>query len=187
MYYVKLRRLELLANYGDYLGQELQEIRADLKVAAIGADSKVQKAAEDLGPPNIWLAIADDLVGDKFDDIRKNVRIACGVLGIDPNHMLWLLKEWGERNRMFYNQIRHNISDCNWSHLAEQVCRDLKELPNVAPDTDTAANYEKVLLSIQNEHFDALTRDDPQNWFPNEKARKLTEEKLAKEKKRAQK
>ena len=34
MYYVKLRRLEMLANYGDWLGRELQKIRAQLKSAA---------------------------------------------------------------------------------------------------------------------------------------------------------
>ncbi len=101
--------------------------------------------------------------------------------------MLWLIKEWAERNRIFHNQIRQCISDCHWGRLAEQVCRDLKELLNVAPDPDTAANYEKVLLSIQNEYFDAISREDPQHWFPNEKARKLTEEILAREKKRAQK
>lgn len=188
MHYVKLRRLELLANYGDYLGQELQEIRADLKAAAAtGASSAVREAVLELGPPKTWLTIADELAGANMGDLRKHVYIACGVLGIDPNHMLWLIKEWAERNRIFHNQIRQYISDCHWSRLAEQVCRDLKELLNVAPDLDTAANYEKVLLSIQNEYFDVISRDDPEHWFPNEKARKITEEKMAREKKRAQK
>lgn len=36
MIYLKLRRLESMANYGDYLRQELQEIRAILNAAAIG-------------------------------------------------------------------------------------------------------------------------------------------------------
>ena len=187
MYYVKLRRLELLANYGHYLGQELQEIRADLKAAATGAGSDVREAALELGPPKTWLTIADELAGANMGDLRKHVYIACGVLGIDPDHMLWLIEEWAERNRFFHNQIRQYISDCHWGSLAKQVCLDLKELLNVAPDLDTAANYEKVLLSIQNEYFDALSRDDFQHWFPNEKAMKLTEEKLAREKKRAQK
>ena len=187
MHYVKLRRLELLANYGHYLGQELQEIRADLKAAATGAGSDVREAAPELGPPKTWLTIADELAGANMDDLRKHVYIACGVLGIDPDHMLWLIKEWAERNRFFHNHIRQYISDCHWGSLAKQVCRDLKELLNVAPDLDTAANYEKVLLSIQNEYFDVISRDDFQHWFPNEKARKLTEEKLARQKKRAQK
>ncbi|KAK3169991.1 hypothetical protein OEA41_009376 [Lepraria neglecta] len=187
MRYVKLRRLELLANYGDYLGQELQEIRADLKAAATGAGSEVREAVQELGPPKTWLAIADELAGANMADLRKNVYIACGVLGIDAIHMLWLIKEWGERNRIFHNQIRQYISNCHWGRLAEQVCRDLKELLNVATDADTAANYEKVLLSIQNEYFEAKSRDDPQHWFPNKKAKKLTEEKLAREEKRAQK
>ena len=183
-HYVKLRRLELLANYGDYLGQELQEIRADLKAAAAGAGSEVREAALELGPPKTWLTIADELAGANMGDLCKHVYIACGVLGIDANHMLWLIKEWGERNRIFHNQIRQYISNCHWVHLAEQLCRDLKELLNVTPDPDTAVNYEKVLLSIQNEYFDVISRDDPQHWFPNEKARKLTEEKMAREKKR---
>jgi hypothetical protein len=68
--------------------------------------------------------------------------------------------------------------------LAEQLCRDLKELLNVAPDPETAAKYEKVLLDIQNEYFDTTSHDDPQHWFPNSRARQLTEEKLAREKKR---
>ena len=190
MHYVKLRRLELLANYDDYLGQELQEIRADLKAAATGAGSEVREAAVRavrLGPGKTWLTIVDELAGANMDDLHKHVDIACGVLGIDRNHMLWLIKEWAERNRTFHSQIRQYISDCHWPRLAERVCRDLQELLNVAPDPDTAANYEKVLLSIQNEYFDAISPDDPQHWLPNEKARKLTEEKQAREKKRAQK
>ncbi len=119
-------------------------------------------------------------------DLRKSVYVACGTLGIDANHMLWLIKEWAERNRIFQNQIRQYISDCRWGSLAEQICRDLKELLNVASDSDMAKNYERVLLSIQNEYFDAMSRDDPESWFPNETARKLTQEKLAREKKRAQ-
>jgi hypothetical protein len=187
MLYVKLRRLELLANYGDYLGQELQEIRADLKVAATGARSEVREAALELGPSKTWVTIADELAGANMGDLRNHVYIACGVLGIDPNHMLWLIEEWAERNRIFHNQSRQNISDCHWGRLAEQVYRDLKEMLNVAPDPDTAANYEKVLLSIQNEYFDVISRDDPQHWFPNKKARKLTEEKMAREEKRTRK
>ncbi|KAL2048000.1 hypothetical protein ABVK25_011096 [Lepraria finkii] len=187
MCYVKLRRLELLANYGDYLGQELQEIRADLKAAADGVGSEARDAALQLGPLKTWLTIADELAGANMGKLRDNVWIACGVLGIDPNHTLWLIKEWGERNRTLHNQIRQYISNCHWARLAEQVCRDLKELLNVAPDSDTTVNYERVILSIQNEYFDNINRDDPQHWFPNEKARKLTKEKLAREEKRAQK
>ena len=187
IYYLKLRRLELLANYGNYLGQELQEIRADLKAVTTGAGSKVREAALELGLLKTWLTIADELAGANMGDLRKHVYIACGVLGIDPNHMLWLIREWAERNRIFHNQIRQYISDCDCSYLAEQICRDLKELLNVAPDPDTAANYEKVLLSIQNEYFDVISRDNPKYWFPNDQARKMSEEKIAREKKRAQK
>ena len=187
MHYVKLRREP--ANYGDYLGQELQEIRADLKAAtrAIGAGSEVDKAAIELGPPKTWLTTADELADANMIDLRKHVYIACGVLGIDPNHMIWLINEWAERNRVFHNQIRQYISDCQWARLAEQLYRDLKELLNVASDPDTAARYEEVLLSIQKEYFDVIDPDDPQQWLPNEKARQLSKEKKAREVKRARK
>ena len=75
-----------------------------------------------------------------------------------------LISEWAERNRTFHNQIREYIADCHWPRLAEQLCRDLKELLNVAPDPETATKYEKVLLDIQNEFFDTMSHDDPQHW-----------------------
>ena len=187
MCYVKLRRLELLANYGDYLGQELQEIRADLKAAAIGASSEVRQAATESGPPQSWIDIAGQLAGEDINDLRKHVNVACGVLGIDSSHMSWLIQEWADRNRMFHNQIRQYISDCHFPSLAQQICRDLKELLNVAPDQDTAAKYERVLLSIKEEYFDVINREDPQLWYPNEKAKKLAQEKMARDMKRAQK
>ena len=161
MHYVKLRRLKLLANYSDYLGQELQKIRADLKAAVVDA-------AFDMG------------------DLRKQVYIDCDVLGIDANHMLWLIIQWAERKRTLHNQIRQYISDCHWPRLAKQLRRDLKELLNVVPP-DTATMYENVLLSIQTEYFDVKSRDDPEYWFVNEKAKKLTKERLVREKKQAQK
>ena len=174
MLYVKLRRLEFLANYGEYLGQELQEIRLGLKAIAIGASSEVRVAAIELGPPS----------GEGVGNLRKDVDIACGVLGIDSIHMSWLIKEWADNNRI-HNQIRQYISDCHWVSLARQICRDLKEILNVAPNQETAAKYEKILLTIQDEYFDVLSRDDHEYWLPNEKMRKLIQDKVAREEKRS--
>jgi hypothetical protein len=118
-------------------------------------------------------------------DLRKHVYIACGVLGMDPHHMLWLIEQWGDRNRIFHNQVRQYVTDCHWPALAEQIWRDLKELPNAVVDPDDLAKYETVLVSVQKEYFDVLDKDDPQHWLPNQKARDLLQEKVAKLKKRA--
>jgi hypothetical protein len=75
MHYVKLRRLELLANYGNYLGQELQEIRAGLKAVATSAGSELREAALELGLPKTWIAIADKLAGADVGNLRKHVYI----------------------------------------------------------------------------------------------------------------
>jgi hypothetical protein len=50
-----------------------------------------REAAIELGPPKTWVAIADELRGADTGDLKKNVYVACGVLGIDPTHMLWLI------------------------------------------------------------------------------------------------
>ena len=64
--YVKLRQLELLANYGDYLEHEASLFRADLKEAASGAHSEnpeILEASRGLSGPRTWTDIADELAG----------------------------------------------------------------------------------------------------------------------------
>jgi len=168
MHYVRLRRLELLANYGDYLGQ-------DLNAGARGASSEMRSAALEMEKSKSWLTIGNELARVDLSDLHKQVHTACGILGIDPNHIVWLMKEWANRNRTFYNQIRQNITDGRWARLAEQLHRDLEELPNVADDEETAANYKKVLLHIRKEYFDVISDDGPEYWFANDCARRLTE------------
>lgn len=92
MMFVKLRQLELLANYGDYLGQELQEFRADMKEAAKGGSEEVRNAYIALKPPQTWLNIADVL------GLRAHLLVACGISGIDSQHMMCLIEQWGDKN-----------------------------------------------------------------------------------------
>lgn len=189
--YVKLRQLELLANYGDYLGHEASLFRADLKEAAASgvhsANLDIQAASRGLSGPRTWTDIADELASADVAGLRKNIYGACAALGIDPQHMMWLIDQWAQRNRAFHNAIRQHISECDWHAVATQLCRDLKELLNVAGDKDTAARYEKVLLKIRGDYFNVVDPDDTKYWFPNEKAMKLSQERLAKEKKKAEK
>ena len=189
MGYVKLRQLELRANYGDYLGHKASLFRSEIKEAAAGLHSEnpdVREASLGISGPRQWTTIADELATE-VSDLRKHLHTACATLGIDADHMLWLIEEWAQRNRMFHNSIREHISDCAWLRVAEQLCRDLKEVHNVAPDRDTAEKYGRVLLEIRDDYFEVVNPDDPGAWLPNEKARKLTREKAAKDMKKAQK
>ena len=72
---------------------------------------------------------------------------ACGVLGIDPTDMSWLIKEWAERSRAFHNEACQYISDCYWGRLAEQISRDLEELLNVESDRDTETSTNRSFLA----------------------------------------
>ena len=185
MIYVKLRHLELLANYGDYLGQELPEIRAELKAAAASGEPDAVNAAFQLGPPLTWLEISNQIKGTDVRQLEKDVSIACAILGIDSRHMRKLIHEWAERNETFHNQIRQHIIDCRWYQLADQLCRDIKELLPVSPDRETATRYEKVLLSIRDEYFDVVDPDDAEGWYANDKAKQLGKERQARMLKKA--
>jgi hypothetical protein len=123
----KLRQLELYAEYGDYLGQTLENVRKDLKAAAkaSGDDEEMRKAVAVLRGPKSWVTIADELADTNMLDLRNGVDIACYRLGIDPNHRKWLIQEWASRNRTFHNRIRDQIFDCSWSSLAQKLSRDL--------------------------------------------------------------
>ena len=186
MNYVKLRQLELRANYGDYLGHGASLFRADMKEAAAGAHSEnpdVRDASLGISGPRQWTTIADELDVD-VSSLGNYLHTTCAALGIDADHMLWLTGQWAQGNRMFHNSIRDHISDCAWPRIAEQLCRNLKELHNVAPNRNTVEKYGRVLLKIRDDYFDVINPDNPDAWFPNEKARKLTQEKWAKAQKK---
>ncbi|KAL6719972.1 hypothetical protein ACLMJK_001893 [Lecanora helva] len=181
--YTRLRRLELLANYGDYVGQAFQKIRVDLKKAAKDGPTEIKEASTALGGPNLWTTIADELEDQDMTSMRNHVDVACEVLGFDSNHMRWLIHEWTARRKMLHNQSRAYITECRWTKLAAQLCRDLKELIKIA-SPEHAEDYEKVLVYLRDEYFDVDDRDDPECWFPNQNARNLSKQKIESEQKK---
>lgn len=217
--FVKLRQLEMLANYGDgdYLlgGQELQEgIRAeeDLKEEEV-AKVEVEGGTQDeddvvkAGTPFKWVSIADELAGSDALGIACHIRVASAALGIDAEHMSWLIEQWGSRSatRKFHNSIREYVQECRWSKLQALLCRDLKELcmvMGVSTDDEgdgegdgeaegegegkggsAAKKYEKVILKVAHEYFDIDDYEDPDAWYLNGRARGLLREKTLKEEK----
>lgn len=174
--FVKLRQLEMLANYGDYLEQELQELqelRAELKEASKTGGNDFKEAALAPRPPKTWIEIADELSSKDSLGIAAHIRVTCGVLGIEADHMSWLIKEWGARCRDFHNSVHAYITECNWSSLKSQLCRDLKERLMITTDAEIAFKYQTVLLSIAHEYFEIDYYDDPNAWYPNENSREL--------------
>jgi hypothetical protein len=107
-----------------------------------------------LGPPKQWTTIAAELKDAHTDQMKKKVDVASAVLGIDPENMQWLIQESAaDRNNLLHNQVRDLIANCKWPQLVAHVCRDIKELLLVSPDSKTAERYEKVLLYIDDEYF----------------------------------
>ena len=185
MTFIQFRQRDMICNYGDYLGQEFQNIRVSLKELSKGASDEVQSAKLSLATPRTCVQSDDELKGESSNELKKHVYVCCGVLGIDPDHMLWLIDQWAERNRVFHNNIREYIENCQWSSLATQLCLDIKEILNVAPDRDTAEQYNKVLLRIRDTYFTTMDSDDPQHWRFNDHAKNLTDTFNARKKKKS--
>lgn len=119
--YLQLRKLELLANSGDYVGQELQQIRAHLKLVSIEADDQRQATAAGLGVLETRESTTNSRTDQGMLILRQHGFVADDLLGIDLEHILWLIQEWATRNTIFHNQIRNYISGCSWSDLARQI------------------------------------------------------------------
>lgn len=129
------------------------------------------------------MQIAAKLEGADMKTLKNHVAVACGILGLDSNHVEWLIQEWAERKRRYHNSIREFIINCEWSSLGQQICRDLTEIRNVESNPESAAKYEIVIRSIMNEYFDVLDDTDVVYWLPNAKAVELLKKRFAKAKK----
>ncbi len=73
--------------------------------------------------------------------------------GIDSNHLVWLIEQWGESNRTFHNHSRQHIGHCGWPQLAQQLSLDLTEVLNMAPNEEEARKYERAMLKMANYWF----------------------------------
>ena len=169
--FLKLRKLENLGNYGEYLGQGLQEIRAKLKIEAGRQGpqhAQVQQAASDkLRGLQTWSEIAGELEGADTKELQKDVFTACNILNLDPIHMEILIQEWADQNIVAHNQTREHIQEGKWSRLANQLCRDIKELPNIYTDSETIATFGTAMVLFQEEYFDVYDPEDANSWLPN--------------------
>ncbi|MDI1493136.1 MAG: hypothetical protein OHK93_004923 [Ramalina farinacea] len=166
--FVKLRKLENLGNYGDYLGQDVQEMRATLRTeAGERGHQQAQAVSGRLRELPAWSEIAKGLEGADTKDLQKEVYTACGILNLDPEHMRNLIQQWADQNVVAYNHSREHIQECHWPRLAEQLCRDIKELPNIYTDSITRATFEMVMVCIREEYFDVYDPDDADRWMPN--------------------
>ena len=176
--FVVLRRLELFANYGDYVGQDIQEIRSKLKVKSQGADIKTLSTVAWFKAPNRWNTMSEQLRNIKKDGvdasgIMQHVDLICQVLGIDADHIIWLIHEWADRNQKLHNQAREDIIGCDWSALARRLARDYKELANITETQEEFDQYQTTLIRLTDEYFDVGSRDNHRQYFPNQKAKDL--------------
>lgn len=201
----KIREYEILARYGDYLAQEVQDFRVDVYTKHDNQDEEedMRSVQPIFSNEMLWTEIAETLKVEQEEirkwkrlpggedslekDVRWALKKACKTLGIDTDHMYWAIQHYATRNRTFHSNINTHIARCHWGNLAKHIHTDLGDLPLVM-GLKEAVPFERCLRNIQNRYF-RLPRleNDPGGWAPNDHARELTNEMVKKELQRQEK
>ena len=179
----RLRELEFVSNYGDYLSEATKELR-------IHASTAKRSGYENLSGKHRWTAIAERLKvqiqegGDPRKCVRGAVTDACSTYGWDVVHMLCIFETYAGRNDSVHSDLQDHIQHRRWAKLATLLHRDLRELPNVIPIhlSSDISKWFRTLQQIEEWYFTHLAGDenDPDTWLPNgPKAVAAQEEKKA--------
>lgn len=185
-WYLRLRRLELLANYGDYLGQESQHLKADIEQKADDHD-EAEESKPSMNEPTkskTWKMLAEGWKGHEAPELRQHVSRACAKLGLDSTHMRWLIEQWGlKRNhRTFHCRIREHIAAYKWGDLATQLGRDLAELVIIIKSDDNEMEgYEKTMVLLRDRYLIVGDPLEPGTWLPSQHALDLIKARYATE------
>ena len=183
MVYAQLRRMEFMANYGDWAGIETTEIRNDLSVAAQGSEGApathdVLLANASLKGPRSWTNISDELQDTDVPHLMRNVWTACDTLHYDPAHMLEVIQYWADRNRTMHNRAKEFMETGQWDDMKKQLMNDIKELYNIIPvaDRHKIPFWEKLLYGLRDRFYDidSSAPDDTNLWTVNARARQIS-------------
>ncbi|KAI9668497.1 MAG: hypothetical protein M1829_005375 [Trizodia sp. TS-e1964] len=179
----KLREMEIISNYGNYLGLELKNFRI--------------KLWEGAAPKVLWTDVAEAIATSAEEEegwreepellaqnLEKALRYSCNALGLDQSHMLWTIQRYAERNRLFHSTINELIANCEWNSLGDVIFKDLNELPCVF-GVEKAKPYEACVRRLADEFFMVLNPKIRVSWLPNAYAAELTIKFYARQQKHA--
>lgn len=131
---LRLRGLEFGGNYGDYLAEKARALRTHA-----GSFQPTMPVHYSISAKNLWTEIAakHGLEIETGADPKKGVQGAvidiCYDNDWDVERMLWVIQQYGSRNELMHNNCDVFIQKKQWTRLAVQIHRDLKDLPNVTP------------------------------------------------------
>ncbi|KAI9777462.1 MAG: hypothetical protein M1839_008874 [Geoglossum umbratile] len=182
----EIREYKILANYGDYLGIEVQAFRSRVhKRRADPVEEKdMRKARKTFSMDKLWTDIAGIAKSD--EDVLKLCRTpndvaavvmedlirACRTLGIDHSHMLWVIQRYALRNRKFHNDIKGYLRKREWLSLATEIHRDLNDIPRLLKPEEVPP-FEKCVRNFRDRYFIVQNEDNPRTWRLNDYASQL--------------
>ena len=177
----RLRELEFLANYGDYLGADTSELRhrsRELKTPNY----------EQLSARNKWTTIADRLAlqiqanSSAEDGVKAAVYAACTKIPLDYDQTIWTIQAYAERNGYCHNDVGDFIENMQWTRLAKRIYADLNDIPNAIPLTRSAElpSWIKAIETVRDRYLIVVDNDDPETWIPANRALELIKERIEK-------
>ncbi len=177
----RLRELEFLASYGDYLGANTSELRhrsRELKTPYY----------EQLSARSNWTTIAERLTvqiqanSSAEVGVKAAVYAACMKIPLDYDQTMWAIQAYAERNGHCHNDVGEFIENMQWTKLAKRINADLHDMPSAIPLTRLAElpSWIKAIETVRDRYLAVNKDDDPETWVPANRALELTEESIKK-------
>ena len=173
---LKLRELQYLLRYGDYMKVLPNKVRAyasehstknwqlisgkhqwtDVS-ANIRKEEEKEKEAQRKGQE--WIG--------KFDSVRIAIGIACDDLGVDEQEVVWAIHNYAKRNEVAHNDFEKLKGSGDFVRLAHTLYADLHDLRCTFSSFDPENDIGKLESFIQQEIdwcFDVRDPDDCKSW-----------------------
>jgi hypothetical protein len=177
---LRLRELQYLARYGDYVKIVTGQVR-------LHAGETRFAGWETLSGKHQWIEISQRLKKEEYDldkavkgpwekepkysyDTIIAIETVCEGMGYDPELVKWSIHTYAERNATFHKDLDHLITKGAFTQLAEALYRDFRDIYCVFSETrsQTDLKYLECVIKAQIDRwFDtSLAPDNPLAWLP---------------------
>ena len=178
----RLKRMEMLARYGDYLARDLNIFKKCAQKECKDDNVYLQE---------YWSVTAKQLKeeqrieaqeGEHANPARLTTLIAvknvCHHMGIDLDQLLWTIDAYSERNLAFHSGFDELLQRGKYSQAAKVLYVDIQDLERLYKDEEPARNLNylgKILLQLRDRFFNvsSIEADNPEAWEWTSEAKQL--------------
>ena len=173
---LQLRKFEYMGRYGDYWARECKSLKDQAKEAGVEGQDVLLI---------YWTQIHEKITAERAVSRTPSkdtptlllVYNTCSRLNISPEHMLWAIQRYAERNDIMHSSVQELIQRGDWTELAILLYNDASDLDWVIPE-DMKGDLMMMKITIdevRNAYFEIDPGDEfnPRSWIASKKARVL--------------